>query len=178
MGVWSYLQYYLGCSEWSYSAWKGPFYPSNMDNSSDWPRYYYASVFDYLEIDSSFYRTPKAFTVKNWFKRTLKEERRRKNANLAIVSANNHYAGFGPGPANLFRKMMGLSEVAWGEGKNQKEGDEGKSDLRRSSSSDVRQDHSMQRTLSDFYGIKLLANTISFIACTGSVRVCNGTSKS
>jgi len=91
--------------------------------------------------------------MKKWaskVKRALKEERRRKNANLAIVSANNHYAGFGPGPSNLFRKMVGLPEAAWGEGKNQKEGDEGKSDLHRSSSSDVRQDHSMQRTLSDF----------------------------
>jgi len=78
------LQYYIGCSGWSYSAWKGPLYPSTIDQSSDWLRFYYASVFDYLEIDSSFYRTPKAFTVKNWFKWTLKEERRRKNANLAI----------------------------------------------------------------------------------------------
>jgi hypothetical protein len=25
------------------------------------------------------------------------------NINLAIVAANNHYAGFGPGTANLFR---------------------------------------------------------------------------
>jgi len=92
---------------------------------------------------------PRLSQLKIGLKERLRK-RRRKYANLAIVSANNHYAGFGPGPANLFRKMMGLSEVAWGEGKNQKEGDEGKSDLRRSSSSDVRQDHSMQRTLSDF----------------------------
>jgi len=63
------LQYYIRCSGWGYSAWKGPFYPSNMDNSSDWLRYC-ASVFDYVEIDSSFYRTPNAFTVKNWLKRT------------------------------------------------------------------------------------------------------------
>jgi len=63
------LQYYIGCSGWSYSAWKGPFYPSNMDNSSDWLSYY-ASVFDYVEIDSSFYRMPNLFTVKNWLKKT------------------------------------------------------------------------------------------------------------
>jgi hypothetical protein len=31
--------------------------------------------------------------------------------NLAIVAANNHYAGFGPGTANTFRKMLDLSEV-------------------------------------------------------------------
>jgi uncharacterized protein YecE (DUF72 family) len=40
-----------------------------MSNSSDWLRYY-ASVFDYVEIDSSFYRMPNLFTVKNWFKKT------------------------------------------------------------------------------------------------------------
>ena len=41
-----------------------------MNNkSSDWLRYY-ASVFDYVEIDSSFYRMPNLFTVKNWFKKT------------------------------------------------------------------------------------------------------------
>jgi uncharacterized protein YecE (DUF72 family) len=64
------LQYYIGCSGWSYSAWQGPFYPANMNNSSsDWLRYY-ASVFDYVEIDSSFYRMSNLFTVKNWFKKT------------------------------------------------------------------------------------------------------------
>jgi uncharacterized protein YecE (DUF72 family) len=25
------LQYYVGCSGWSYSAWQGPFYPANLD---------------------------------------------------------------------------------------------------------------------------------------------------
>jgi uncharacterized protein YecE (DUF72 family) len=69
--VGSYLQYYIGCSGLSYSAWKGPFYPSNMDNSSDWLSYY-ASVFDYVEIDSSFYRMPNLFTVKNWLKKHLR----------------------------------------------------------------------------------------------------------
>jgi uncharacterized protein YecE (DUF72 family) len=288
------LQYYIGCSGWSYSAWKGPFYPSNMDNSSDWLSYY-ASVFDYVEIDSSFYRMPNLFTVKNWLKKTpenfkftakfpkvithdkhLKDVSReleyfhqsmlplrdktlalliqlppslkitegldnlrqvvseldtkfryavevrdrswfqdlaynffannnicmvwsqlgelrtppivttdflyvrligdrsidekdfgkiqkdrviemkkwsskikrvskqegggRKNINLAIVSANNHYAGFGPGTANIFRKMVDLPEATW----NKKQEEEQKSRLL----GDV--DHSKQSTLSDF----------------------------
>jgi hypothetical protein len=30
---------------------------------------------------------------------------------LAIVAANNHYAGFGPGTANVFRNMLGLPEA-------------------------------------------------------------------
>ena len=29
------------------------------------------------------------------------------------MSANNHYAGFGPGTANIFRKMVQLPEVKW-----------------------------------------------------------------
>jgi uncharacterized protein YecE (DUF72 family) len=62
------LQYYIGCSGWSYSAWQGPFYPSDIDDSS-WLSYY-ASVFNYVEIDSSFYRTPNVFTVKSWFNKT------------------------------------------------------------------------------------------------------------
>jgi hypothetical protein len=33
--------------------------------------------------------------------------------NLEIVAANYHYAGFGPGTANIFRKMLDLSEVTW-----------------------------------------------------------------
>ena len=32
---------------------------------------------------------------------------------LAIVAANNHYAGFGPGTANVFRNMLGLPEAKW-----------------------------------------------------------------
>jgi len=289
------LQYYIGCSGWSYSAWKGPFYPSNMDNSSDWLSYY-ASVFDYVEIDSSFYRMPNLFTVKNWLKKTpenfkftakfpkvithdkhLKDVSReleyfhqsmlplrdkilalliqlppslkitegldnlrqvvseldtkfryavevrdrswfqdlaynffannnicmvwsqlaelrtppivttdflyirligdrsidekdfgkiqkdrviemkkwsskikrvikqeegggRKNINLAIVSANNHYAGFGPGTANIFRKMVDLPEATW----NKEHEEEQKSHLLGDA------DHSKQSTLSDF----------------------------
>ena len=30
-----------------------------------------------------------------------------------MIAANNHYAGFGPGTANQFRKTVGLSELSW-----------------------------------------------------------------
>jgi hypothetical protein len=33
---------------------------------------------------------------------------------LAIVTANNRYAGFGPGTANVFRNMLGLPEAKGG----------------------------------------------------------------
>jgi len=62
------LQYYIGCSGWSYSSWQGPFYPHNIENSQ-WLEYY-SQVFDFVEIDSTFYRMPNPFMVKNWYKRT------------------------------------------------------------------------------------------------------------
>jgi uncharacterized protein YecE (DUF72 family) len=62
------LKFYIGCSGWSYSSWKGPFYPPNLE-SSEWLRYY-SQIFDYVEIDSSFYRIPNEFMVKNWFRKT------------------------------------------------------------------------------------------------------------
>jgi uncharacterized protein YecE (DUF72 family) len=42
-------------------------------------------------------------------------DRVKDKATLAIVAANNHYAGFGPATANSFRKMVGLEEVVWEE---------------------------------------------------------------
>jgi uncharacterized protein YecE (DUF72 family) len=32
---------------------------------------------------------------------------------LGIMTANNHYAGFGPGTANIFRNMLGLPDAKW-----------------------------------------------------------------
>ena len=62
------MQYYIGCSGWSYTSWQGPFYPKDIENSK-WLRYY-SKIFDYVEIDSTFYRIPNEFMVKNWYKRT------------------------------------------------------------------------------------------------------------
>jgi uncharacterized protein YecE (DUF72 family) len=62
------LQYYIGCSGWSYSSWQGPFYPKGIENSK-WLKYY-SKVFNYVEIDSSFYRIPNESMVKNWYNRT------------------------------------------------------------------------------------------------------------
>lgn len=62
------LQYYLGCSGWSYSSWQGPFYPKSIENSR-WLKYY-SKVFNYVEIDSTFYKIPNEFMVKKWYNRT------------------------------------------------------------------------------------------------------------
>ena len=63
------MKYYLGCSGWSYDGWKGPFYyPNELDNKY-WLSYY-SQIFDFVEIDSTFYRMPSKFMVNNWSKRT------------------------------------------------------------------------------------------------------------
>lgn len=62
------MRLYVGCSGWSYSSWQGPFYPQNIDNRAWLP--YYSQVFNYVEIDSTFYNTPSELMVKNWNRRT------------------------------------------------------------------------------------------------------------
>jgi uncharacterized protein YecE (DUF72 family) len=56
--------YYIGCSGWSYDAWLGHFYPSNSDHREFLK--YYSRVFNFVEIDSSFYRVPNLFMTKRW----------------------------------------------------------------------------------------------------------------
>jgi hypothetical protein len=34
---------------------------------------------------------------------------------FSIAAANNHYAGFAPGTVNIFRQLLGLKEVKWGD---------------------------------------------------------------
>ena len=62
------MKLYTGCSGWSYTSWQGPFYPANMENKSWLP--YYSQIFDYVEIDSTFYNIPSQQMVKNWSRRT------------------------------------------------------------------------------------------------------------
>jgi hypothetical protein len=45
----------------------------------------------------------------------IKNVKEEEHMNLAIVAANNHYAGFGPGTVNIFRNMIGLPEAKWEE---------------------------------------------------------------
>jgi uncharacterized protein YecE (DUF72 family) len=62
------LKLYIGCSGWSYSSWQGPFYPTNIENKAWLP--FYSQVFNYVEIDSSFYNIPSELMVRNWNRRT------------------------------------------------------------------------------------------------------------
>jgi len=46
--------------------------------------------------------------IEIWSKILEDDDRKVKDLNMAIIAANNHYAGFGPGTAKLFAEMMNL----------------------------------------------------------------------
>jgi uncharacterized protein YecE (DUF72 family) len=54
----------VGCSGWSYSAWEGHFYPKSLESKNYLE--YYSKIFDYVEIESSFYRIPNTSTTTRW----------------------------------------------------------------------------------------------------------------
>nr|WP_255457509.1 DUF72 domain-containing protein [Nitrososphaera sp. AFS] len=84
--------------------------------------------FGRIQIDPDSEMQKLADSVKN-----LREDRRIKQA---IIAANNHYAGFGPGTANTFRNMLGLSEAKWKDRGEEKQ--------------ELGSTQENQRTLSDF----------------------------
>lgn len=58
----------IGTSSWSSNDWRGPFYPEGADAASFLG--HYATQFDTVECDATFYRTPSAKTVDGWRDRT------------------------------------------------------------------------------------------------------------
>ena len=58
----------VGCTGWGYEDWVGPFYPPGTPAAEFLTRY--ARVFDLVEVDSSFYRTPSLFLTRRWAAQT------------------------------------------------------------------------------------------------------------
>ena len=64
----------IGCQGWNYDDWVTPagdvavFYPRGTRTNAMLEMY--ARAFDTVEVDSTFYATPAATTVENWYKRT------------------------------------------------------------------------------------------------------------
>jgi len=58
----------VGCTGWSYADWVGPFYPPGTPPGEFLSRY--AQVFDFAEVDSSFYRAPSPFLAQRWVNAT------------------------------------------------------------------------------------------------------------
>jgi uncharacterized protein YecE (DUF72 family) len=60
----------LGTSAFTAAGWPGTFYPKGLPEREYLT--YYATKFDTVEIDSTFYRTPSLSTVKGWYSKTPK----------------------------------------------------------------------------------------------------------
>jgi uncharacterized protein YecE (DUF72 family) len=54
----------IGCSGWSYAHWRVAVYPRGLP-SSRWLEHY-ATIFDTVEVNATFYRLPKRETVAAW----------------------------------------------------------------------------------------------------------------
>ena len=56
---------WIGCSGWQYASWRGgAFYPERLAQRR-WLGHY-ASVFDTVELNNTFYRLPKVEAVQRW----------------------------------------------------------------------------------------------------------------
>lgn len=61
----------IGTSGWSYKHWKENFYPEGS-KPADW-LHFYSQIFPTVEINTTFYHTPRVSTVKNWYAQVPKE---------------------------------------------------------------------------------------------------------
>ena len=58
----------IGTSAFTAAGWPGKFYPEGLPEREYLT--YYATKFDTVEVDSTFYRTPTLTTVKGWYSKT------------------------------------------------------------------------------------------------------------
>ncbi len=61
---------FIGTSGFSYSHWKGVFYPENLPGSKFLS--FYAEKFDTVELNNTFYHTPHDSTIEKWVSQTPK----------------------------------------------------------------------------------------------------------
>jgi uncharacterized protein YecE (DUF72 family) len=62
------MNYYLGCSGWSYDDWINIFYPNDLERR-EW-LIFYSKHFNTVEVNSTFYRFPFTNVVKGWYNKT------------------------------------------------------------------------------------------------------------
>ena len=63
----------IGCSGWNYASWRADFYPQGLP-ASRWLEHY-SSVFDTVEVNSTFYRLARRDAVARWVTQTPAEFR-------------------------------------------------------------------------------------------------------
>lgn len=62
------MKWYIGCSGFYYKSWKGEFYPTELPQKR-WFEYY-ASVFNSLELNVTFYRFPQLGFLEDWYNKS------------------------------------------------------------------------------------------------------------
>jgi uncharacterized protein YecE (DUF72 family) len=62
------MKVYFGTIGWSYTFWKGPFYPQKLPSAKFLS--FYSSQFNTVEVDNTFYRIPNEQTMLNWKSQT------------------------------------------------------------------------------------------------------------
>ncbi|MFN3568314.1 MAG: DUF72 domain-containing protein [Caldimicrobium sp.] len=62
------IKYYIGTSGWSYPSFREIFYPLDL-KPKDWLAFY-SKYFNTVEINATFYRTPKPTTFQKWYEST------------------------------------------------------------------------------------------------------------
>lgn len=65
------VDFYIGTMGFSYRDWAGPFYPTGLSTRDYLP--YYSQIFNAVEIDSTFYGTPRRDAVIRWRDTTPEE---------------------------------------------------------------------------------------------------------
>lgn len=63
----------IGCTGWSYEGWHGTFYPKTLENKNYLK--YYSEVFDFTEINSTYYKIPNQSMTRKWYSDTPKKFR-------------------------------------------------------------------------------------------------------
>jgi len=58
------MKIFIGCSGWNYRDWKGKFYPEDIPQKK-WLEHY-TTIFNTVEVNSTFYRMPRESTVAGW----------------------------------------------------------------------------------------------------------------
>ncbi|MHA1674264.1 MAG: DUF72 domain-containing protein [Promethearchaeota archaeon] len=56
--------FHVGCAGWSYDDWKGSFYPKRLKKSQYLS--YYGKIFDFVEVNTTFYHIPTKNTFQQW----------------------------------------------------------------------------------------------------------------
>ena len=108
----------IGTSAFTAAGWAGSFYPNGMKSTEYLS--FYATRFDAVELDNTFYATPAVSTVKGWYAKTPPGFLFGAKVPQAITHEKvlvGSDAGHGPGTLELFRQLWGDKGLPAGSGK-------------------------------------------------------------